>query len=221
MLSRFSTVLCFFLILQAVSSKPQNVIHVTIDGFRSDKGQAVCSLYSSAEGFPKNFATAIAHSKSSIANRHADCEFSGIQPGTYAIAVFHDENSNGKLDTDFLGIPREGVGASNNAKGHFGPPRFHDGSSATFALRASQSPACRIAPIGTTLGRFWANAFPQSPQILPCARGGNCLDFDGRLWCSGGVEVLLLSAGLRAEGLGIYLVDNLTYIVYSSIILSL
>jgi len=41
--------------------------------------------------------------------------------GKYAVSVFHDENSNGKLDTNFLGIPREGVGASNNAKGHFGP----------------------------------------------------------------------------------------------------
>jgi hypothetical protein len=37
---------------------------------------------------------------------------------------FRCENSNGKLDTNFVGIPREGVGASNDAKGHFGPPKF-------------------------------------------------------------------------------------------------
>jgi uncharacterized protein (DUF2141 family) len=48
----------------------------------------------------------------------------GIEPGTYAIAVYHDENSNGKLDSNFIGIPREGVGFSNNAKGHMGPPKF-------------------------------------------------------------------------------------------------
>ena len=48
----------------------------------------------------------------------------GVAPGTYAIAVFHDENSNGKLDSNFMRIPREGVGASNAAKGHFGPPKF-------------------------------------------------------------------------------------------------
>ena len=128
MLAKISTLLCSFLLLQVPSSNPQNVIHVAIDGFRTDKGQAICSLYSSAEGFPKNSGAAIAHSKSLIANRHADCEFPGIQPGTYAISVFHDENSNGKLDTNFLGIPREGVGASNNAKGHFGPPKFPDAS---------------------------------------------------------------------------------------------
>ena len=49
-----------------------------------------------------------------------------VKPGTYAVSTFHDENSNGKLDTNLLGIPTEGVGASNNAKGHFGPPKFDD-----------------------------------------------------------------------------------------------
>ncbi len=128
MLAKFSMVLCCFLGLQVHSSVPQNVIHVGIDGFYTDKGQVICSLYSSAEGFPKNVTRAIAHSKSAIVNRHADCEFPGIRPGTYAVSVFHDENSNGRLDTNFLGIPREGVGASNNAKDHFGPPKFHDAS---------------------------------------------------------------------------------------------
>lgn len=128
MLAKISMVLCCFFGLQVHSSVPQNVIHVGIDGFRTDKGQVICSLYSSAEGFPKSDRKAIAYSKSVIVKRHADCEFPGIQPGTYAVAVFHDENSNGKLDTNFLGIPREGVGASNNARGHFGPPKFHDAS---------------------------------------------------------------------------------------------
>lgn len=128
MLAKISLVLCCVLTLLIPSSDPQNVIHVGIEGFRTDKGQVICSLYSSAKGFPKNARKAIAHSRSLIVNRHADCEFSGIQPGTYAISVFHDENSNGRLDTNFLGIPREGVGASNNARGHFGPPKFHDAS---------------------------------------------------------------------------------------------
>jgi uncharacterized protein (DUF2141 family) len=61
----------------------------------------------------------------SLRSRNATtCQFSGIAPGTYAVSVFHDENSNGKLDINFIGIPREGVGASNNARGHFEPPGF-------------------------------------------------------------------------------------------------
>ena len=102
----------------------QNVIHVDVEGLRNDKGQVMCALYSSAEGFPKDGSKALAQLKSPIANGHAVCDFTGIGPSTYAIAVFHDENSNGKMDTNFVGMPREGVGASNDAQGHFGPPPF-------------------------------------------------------------------------------------------------
>jgi uncharacterized protein (DUF2141 family) len=47
-----------------------------------------------------------------------------IEPGLHAVSVQHDENNNGKLDTDFLGIPHEGVGVSNNPQPRRGPPRF-------------------------------------------------------------------------------------------------
>jgi len=109
-----------------------NVIHVEVDGLRNDKGEVFCSIYSSAEGFPKNRNKALAQVTSPISNKRAICDFSNVIPGRYAISVFHDENSNGKLDTNFMGIPREGVGASNNAKGHLGPPKF-DAASFRFA----------------------------------------------------------------------------------------
>jgi uncharacterized protein (DUF2141 family) len=109
----------------AQAQQPQeSLIHVEISGLRNDKGRVWCAIYSSADGFPKKSDKALAHAMSSISDRHAVCEFPGFNAGTYAISVFHDENSNGKLDTNFMGIPREGVGASNNAKGHFGPPKF-------------------------------------------------------------------------------------------------
>ena len=124
-LSLVGTMLAF-----AASSLPQapvpqvNLIHVEIDGLRNDKGQVLCALFSSAGGFPKDSAQAIAHARSEISHGHAICDFSGIASGIYAVSVFHDENSNGKLDTNFMGIPREGVGASNGARGHLGPPKF-------------------------------------------------------------------------------------------------
>ena len=105
-------------------SPPANLIRVEITGLRNDKGQVSCSLYSSASGFPKDYRKAIAGTKSGISQGQAVCEFPGVSSGTYAMAVFHDENSNGKLDTNLIGVPREGVGMSNNAKGHFGPPKF-------------------------------------------------------------------------------------------------
>lgn len=58
----------------------------------------------------------------------ARCDFEDIPPGTYALAVIHDENMNGVLDTNALGIPREGYGFSNDARAWFGPPSFADAS---------------------------------------------------------------------------------------------
>lgn len=119
-------------------SKPMegNLIQVDIDGLRSDRGQVICALFSSAVDFPKKPGKATALATSQISQRQAVCEFRDIPPGTYAVSAFHDENSNDKLDTNFLGIPREGVGASNNAKGHFGPPKF---SAAAFQYSGGRS----------------------------------------------------------------------------------
>ena len=122
--------LVFAWILQSPPVPPQhaseNVIHLDVEGLRSDRGQVMCALYSSADGFPKDANKVRARAQSAASGRRGVCNFTGVQTGTYAVTVFHDENSNGKLDTNFMGIPREGTGASNNAKGHLGPPKFDD-----------------------------------------------------------------------------------------------
>lgn len=110
-------------------------IHVDIVGLRNNKGHVLCFLFSSAIGFPKKDDKAVAHYTAAISNREASCEFSGIAPGTYAVSAFHDENSNGKLDANFMGIPREGVAASNDARGSFGPPKFDE---AAFQVSGAQ-----------------------------------------------------------------------------------
>jgi uncharacterized protein (DUF2141 family) len=109
---------------QAPASAADNVIHVEIRGLRNGKGQMLCALFASADAFPKKAEKAVARLTAKIAERQAVCDFTGVAPGTYAVSVVHDENSNGKLDTNFIGMPREGVGASNDAKGHMGPPKF-------------------------------------------------------------------------------------------------
>jgi len=55
-----------------------------------------------------------------------EADFSGLQPGEYAVAIYQDENNNGKLDKNLLGMPKEKYGFSNNASGSFGPPTFDD-----------------------------------------------------------------------------------------------
>ena len=59
-----------------------------------------------------------------IRKTEARCDFEDIPPGTYALAVIHDENMNGKIDADWLGIPKEGYGFSNDVKALLGTPSF-------------------------------------------------------------------------------------------------
>ncbi|MBU4408039.1 MAG: DUF2141 domain-containing protein [Proteobacteria bacterium] len=100
-------------------------IHVKILNIRNSTGAVACALFESPAGFPTEFlhsATNIMIIK--VRNTQARCDFEDIAPGTYALAVIHDENMNGKLDTNFLGIPTEGYGFSNDATALFGAPSF-------------------------------------------------------------------------------------------------
>jgi uncharacterized protein (DUF2141 family) len=103
-----------------------NEIRVEVVGLRSDKGTVDCLLFSSADGFPGDAAKAAGKMKAIIEHGRAACTFDEPRAGTYAVAFIHDENENGKLDTNFLGIPSEGIGASNDAKATFGPPKWDD-----------------------------------------------------------------------------------------------
>lgn len=120
---------------------PTGVLTVSISQLRSNNGRVGCMLYASARGFPTDPAAAAQKRWCFITNRTSSCAFDPVSAGTYAIACFHDENSNGKLDTGLFGIPKEGTVVSNHAKGFLGPPSFDKakfqfaGASTTLALR--------------------------------------------------------------------------------------
>lgn len=97
-----------------------------IVGLRRAQGTVRCALFASAEGFPTKPKKAVRLATSGIKGRQAVCAFETVPPGRYAAAFFHDEDVDGELDTSMLGIPQEGVGASNDATGTFGPPSFED-----------------------------------------------------------------------------------------------
>jgi len=106
-------------------------IHVKILDIKDSTGTVACALFESPVGFPTEFlhsATNVMIIK--IRKAQARCDFEDIPPGTYAMVVIHDANMNGKLDTNFLGIPTEGYGFSKDAKGVIGAPSF---SAASFA----------------------------------------------------------------------------------------
>ena len=50
----------------------------------------------------------------------------GVPPGTWAAQAFHDDNGTGKIERSFLGLPKKGLGFSNDARFRFGPPRWDD-----------------------------------------------------------------------------------------------
>ncbi len=110
----------------ATQARAEDLIHVEVVGLHNDVGQVGCTIFSSPDGFPTDPSKALRKMMTPIENEKAICDFTGFKPGRYAVAVMHDENSNGKLDTNFLGIPKEGTGASNDAKGAMGPPKFDD-----------------------------------------------------------------------------------------------
>ena len=99
---------------------------VLVEGLKDDAGSVHAALHASEDGFPTKPEKALRQADAPIQGGRARIVFEGIPPGGYAVAAYHDENGNGKLDTGFLGIPTEGLGASNDAKGFMGPPGFDD-----------------------------------------------------------------------------------------------
>lgn len=100
-------------------------IHVKILDIKNSTGVIACGLFKTSEGFPTEFlhsATNIIMTK--VQDAQARCDFINIPMGTYALAVIHDENMDGKLGTNLLGVPTEGYGFSNTTIDEFGAPAF-------------------------------------------------------------------------------------------------
>ena len=104
-------------------SLEQGDLRVVINGLRNDKGTVYMTVYNDATFFPRQTEKAL--TASIISAEQSETIFISLPFGEYAVSVFHDENNNGRIDTGFFGIPREGVGASNNKMG-IGPPSFMD-----------------------------------------------------------------------------------------------
>ena len=89
-------------------------VRATIDGVSSAKGHVICGIFRSSEGFPKETQRTFKLLSQPANPAGVQCDFLDLPAGTYAISVFHDENDDGVLNTNFLGMPREGYGVSNN-----------------------------------------------------------------------------------------------------------
>jgi uncharacterized protein (DUF2141 family) len=102
-----------------------NELEITLKEVRHD-GMLMVGLYKEKEGFAKTDKayrrlTYKAHGESTVS-----LKFSGLEKGTYAIALFQDLNNNGKLDKNLIGIPTEPYAFSNNVKPRFSAPAYDD-----------------------------------------------------------------------------------------------
>lgn len=99
-------------------------LNVRIDGLKSQKGQVCLTVFSTSRGFPDNGKRALSAQCTKTAGTPQTVTFPNLKPGNYAIAVIHDLNSDGALNRNFLGIPTEGFGFSNNPTIRTGAPKF-------------------------------------------------------------------------------------------------
>lgn len=102
-------------------------VDADISGLRSTKGQVLACLTTRADRFPDCQKDPNARRLTVATTAAHTLRFDGLPSGDYALALVHDENGNGRLDT-MMGIPREGFGFSRNPVIRFGPPKFSEAS---------------------------------------------------------------------------------------------
>ena len=118
-----------FLALLVVGASPAfsestGKLVVNISGFPSSDGFVMVALNNSEESYKGGEAAAIAKTKTMVVDQKAQVVFTSLPYGWYGISLYHDENSNGEMDKNAMGIPKEAYGFSNNAKGFFGKPAY-------------------------------------------------------------------------------------------------
>ena len=96
-------------------------LEVNVNSIKSEKGSIRVGLFNNEKDFLKN---AVEGKVVKASRGEITVIFENLQPGDYALSVIHDENENGKLDSNAFGIPKEGFAFGNNAMGSFGPPSF-------------------------------------------------------------------------------------------------
>jgi uncharacterized protein (DUF2141 family) len=130
-----AALLALSVVCSARAERPDSgaVLRIRMSGFRSDRGRAMVALFAGPAGFPVQTGRAFRSAWATIRGGQALVVLDRLPAATYALAILHDENGNGKMDTDWLGRPREGRGASNNARG--APPKFE---AARFVLGSPQ-----------------------------------------------------------------------------------
>ncbi|MEH2174389.1 DUF2141 domain-containing protein [Nostoc sp.] len=112
------------------NAEPTATLNVVVNGIHHQKGEICFRVYANEKGFPMSSTSEAQSGCAKITGTSVKKEFSGLKPGTYAVAVVDDQNGDRKLNKDFFGIPKEGFGISKNPTVSIqtGTPKFRDAS---------------------------------------------------------------------------------------------
>jgi uncharacterized protein (DUF2141 family) len=100
-------------------------LRIEVHGLRNDSGHLLAGVYDDPRGFPRE-GKPTREAKVEIHEGRATVEVTGLPAGEYAVAVLHDENDDGKMNFNWLKVPKEGFGMSNFTKLKMSAPSFDE-----------------------------------------------------------------------------------------------
>ncbi len=115
-----------FLFLASARADSTSNLTIDVAGIKKQSGKICASLFSESKGFPSDSKKALQSECIEVAETPQKLIFKNLKPDNYAVALFHDANGDGKLNSNSFGMPTEGFGFSKNPLVLTGPPKFND-----------------------------------------------------------------------------------------------
>lgn len=113
-------------IAPTAQAQEHGTLAITVTDLAPTSGTLFISIFNTPEGFPGEYKNAYKVQQVPVGQQTETVEIPGLPYDEYAIGIWHDRNDNRRFDTNALGIPTEGYGASNDANNMLGPPDYAD-----------------------------------------------------------------------------------------------
>ena len=113
-------------LISSLAAFPAVALEIEIEGVRSNEGHVNVLVWTKGDGFPSDADKALHRFTTGASTETIRFVVEDLPPGRYSVSAIHDENANGDLDRNFLGMPSEGAAISGDGMGFFGPRPFEE-----------------------------------------------------------------------------------------------
>ena len=117
---------CLGLVVVPLLAQTHATLEVRVSGIEGAHGTVGIALWDRGQGFPEDIEYALASTYAAIEDGTARTVFERLEPGIYAVTVFHDQDDNHRFDKNWLGMPKEAWGVSNDVRPRMRAPRFDE-----------------------------------------------------------------------------------------------